>query len=128
MGFNAVIYIAALTSISPEYYEAATIDGASRFQRIIHINLPCILPTIIIMLIMRMGQLVSVGYEKVFIMQSPLNLDTAEVISTFVYKRGIENSNYSFAAAVDLFNNVVNVTMLLIANKISSKVSDTSLF
>ena len=128
MGWSAIIYIAALSGVDPVLHEAASLDGASRLQRIIHINLPCIMPTIIIMLIMRMGQLVSVGYEKVFIMQSPLNLDTAEVISTFVYKRGIENSNYSFAAAVDLFNNVVNVTMLLIANKISSKVSETSLF
>lgn len=128
MGWNAIIYIAALSGVDPTLHEAASLDGASRIQRIIHINLPCILPTIIIMLIMRMGQLVSVGYEKVYIMQTPLNLDTAEVISTFVYKRGIEKSNYSFAAAVDLFNNVVNITMLLIANKISSKVSETSLF
>lgn len=128
MGWSAIIYIAALSGVDPALHEAASIDGASRLQRIIHINLPCIMPTIIIMLIMRMGQIASVGYEKVFIMQTPLNLDTSEVISTFVYKRGIEKSNYSFAAAVDLFNNFVNIAMLFIANKISKKVSETSLF
>ena len=128
MGWNAIIYIAALSGVDPTLHEAASLDGASRLQRIIHINLPCIMPTIIIMLIMRMGQIASVGYEKVYIMQTPLNLDMSEIISTFVYKRGIEKSNYSFAAAVDLFNNAVNIAMLLIANQISKKVSETSLF
>ena len=97
-------------------------------QRTIHINIPTIMPTIIIMLILRMGQIASVGYEKVFLMMNDMNVSTAEVISTYVYKRGLVNNNYSFATAVGLFNNVVNVTMVLIANKISQKVSDTSLF
>ena len=86
------------------------------------------MPTIIIMLILRMGDIASIGHEKVFLMQTPLNLETSEVISTFVYKRGIVNSNYSFSAAVGLFNNIINVTMVLLANKISKKYSESSLF
>lgn len=128
MGWSAIIYIAALSSVDPCLHEAASMDGASRLQRIIKINLPCIMPTIIIMLILQMGKIANVGYEKVLLMQTDLNLDASEVISTFVYKRGIVNSNYSFSAAVGLFNNIVNVTMLLLANKISKRVSETSLF
>ncbi|MBM6715840.1 sugar ABC transporter permease [Gemmiger formicilis] len=128
MGWGAIIYLAALSGIDPALYEAADMDGATRLQKIIYINLPALMPTIIIMLILRVGQIASVGYEKVFLMQNDFNLETAEVISTYVYKRGLVNSNYSFAAAVDLFNNVINVTLVLIANKISKLVSDTSLF
>ena len=128
VGWNAIVYIAALAGVDPCLHEAASIDGATRMQRIMKINLPCIMPTIIIMLILRMGQIASVGYEKAFLMQTPLNIDTAEIIATFVYKRGIENSNYSFSAAVGLFNNLVNITLLLIANQVSKKVSETSLF
>lgn len=128
MGWNAIIYLAALSGVDPCLHEAASIDGATRMQRVIHINLPCIAPTIIIMLIMQVGSIASVGYEKVFLLQNELNLEVSEVISTYVYKRGIINTNYSFSTAVGLFNNVVNVTMLLIANKISQKFSETSLF
>ena len=128
MGWSAIIYIAALSGVDPCLHEAASIDGATRMQRIVHINIPCIMPTIIIMLILQMGSIASVGYEKVFLMQTDLNLDTSEVISTFVYKRGIVNSNYSFSAAVGLFNNIINVTMLLIANKVSKKFTESSLF
>lgn len=128
MGWGAIIYLAALSSVDPALHEAADIDGATRMQKIIHINLPTIMPTIIIMLILRMGQIISVGYEKVYLMQNSMNIETAEVISTYVYKRGIINSNYSFSAAVGLFNNVVNVIMVLLANWISRRVSDTSLF
>lgn len=128
LGWNAIIYLAALAGVDPELHEAAEIDGASRLQRIRYINLPCITPTIIIMLILRIGSIVSVGYEKAFLLQTELNLDVSELISTYVYKRGIVNTNYSFSTAVGLFNNIINVTLLLIANKISSKVSDTSLF
>lgn len=128
MGWGAIIYLAALAGVDPALHEAAEIDGASRLQKIIHINLPIIIPTIIIMLILRMGQVASVGYEKVYLMQNSMNVETAEVISTYVYKRGILNSNYSFSAAVGLFNNVVNVTLVLITNAISKKVSKTSLF
>ena len=128
MGWGAIVYLAALAGVDPALHEAAEIDGATRMQRTIHINIPTIMPTIIIMLILRMGQIASVGYEKVFLMMNDMNVSTAEVISTYVYKRGLVNNNYSFATAVGLFNNVVNVTMVLIANKISQKVSDTSLF
>lgn len=128
MGWNAIIYLAALSSVDPALHEAADIDGATRMQKILHINIPTILPTIIIMLILRMGEIASIGYEKVYLMQNDLNVSTAEVISTYVYKRGIVNSNYSFSTAIGLFNNVINVTMLLIANKCSKKVSGTSLF
>lgn len=128
MGWGAIVYLAALAGVDPALHEAADIDGATRMQKIIHINIPTIMPTIIIMLILRMGQIASVGYEKVFLMSNDMNVSTAEVISTYVYKRGLVNTNYSFATAVGLFNNIINVTMLLIANKISRKVSETSLF
>ena len=128
MGWGAIIYLAALSGVDPVLHEAADIDGATRLQKILHINIPTILPTIIIMLILRMGQIISVGYEKVYLMQNSMNVETAEVISTYVYKRGILNSNYSFSAAVGLFNNVVNVILVLFANWISKKVSKTSLF
>lgn len=128
MGWNAIIYIAALAGVDPCLHEAAEIDGASRLQRIWYINLPSILPTVIIMLILQLGSIASVGHEKVYLLQNDLNLEVAEVISTYIYKRGIYNTNYSFSTAVGLFNNVVNVTMLLIANKISSKFGETSLF
>ena len=128
MGWGAVIYLAALSSVDPGLHEAASIDGASRIQRIIHINLPSITPTIIIMLIMRLGRIATVAYEKVYLLQNDLNVEVAEVISTYVYKRGIVNNNYSFSTAVGLFNNVINVAMLLLANYISKKFSKQSLF
>ena len=128
MGWNAIIYIAALAGVDSTLHEAAEIDGANRIQRILHINIPCILPTVIIMLIMAVGNIASVGYEKAFLMQNDLNISVSEIISTYVYKRGIVQSNYSFSAAVGLFNNVINVIMIVIANAISRKVSETSLF
>ncbi len=128
MGWSAIIYIAALSGVDPQLHEAASIDGATRLQRILHVNLPCILPTIIIMLIMSIGSIASVGYEKVYLLQNDLNIDVSEVISTYVYKRGIVQTKYSFSTAVGLFNNVVNLVMLLIANTVSRKCSETSLF
>lgn len=128
MGWSAIIYLAALSSVDPAHLEAAEIDGASRLQKIRYINIPTIMPTIIITLILKLGRIITVGYEKVYLLQNSLNLDVSEVISTYVYKRGIVDSSYSFSTAVGLFNNVVNVTMLLIVNKIAKKVSDTSLF
>ncbi len=128
LGWNAVIYIAALAGVDPGLHEAARIDGASRLQRILHINLPAILPTITILLVMRIGSLISVGYEKIYLMQNDLNIEVSEVISTYVYKRGILNTNYSFSTAVGIFNNLVNIVMLLFANTIAKKLSDTSLF
>lgn len=128
MGWGAIIYLAALAAVDPELHEAATIDGASRIQRIRYINIPTIVPTIIILLIMRMGSLVSVGYEKVYLLQNDLNVEVSEVISTYVYKQGLVKSQYSFSSAVGLFNSLVNFTFLVIVNAISRKVSETSLF
>lgn len=128
LGWNAVIYIAALSAVDPSLHEAASIDGASRIQRIVHINIPTIMPTIIITLIMNVGRIASVGYEKAYLLQTNLNVEVSEIISTYVYKRGIIDSNYSFSTAVGLFNNIINIIMLWIANAISRKVSETSLF
>jgi len=128
MGWNAIIYIAALSAVDPSLHEAAAIDGATRMQRIIHINLPTIMPTIIITLIMAVGNIASVAYEKAFLLQTNLNVDVSEIISTYVYKRGIVDASYSFSTAVGLFNNIINIIMLCIANTISRKVSETSLF
>lgn len=128
MGFNAIIYIAALTSISPEYYEAATMDGASRFQKILYIDLPLILPTIILMLILQVGNIMNVGYEKAFLMQNGMNTTVSELISTYVYKVGLQTAQYSFATAVGLFNSVVNFIILVITNAVAKKFSDISIF
>lgn len=128
MGYNAIIYIAALSGISPELYEAAKIDGASRIKKIIHIDLPGIAPTIIILLILQCGQIMNVGYEKVFLMQNDLNLSSSEIISTFVYKMGLVNGQFSFSTAVELFNSLINLTLLMIVNKVAQKMSDTSLW
>ena len=128
MGWNAVIYIAALAGVDPELHEAARIDGASLFQRIKYINLPSIQPTIVILFILSIGGLASVGFEKAYLFQNDLNISTSEVISTYVYKRGLINTNYSFSAAVGMFNNVINTILLLVANGISRKVNETSLF
>ena len=128
MGWSAIIYLAALSGIDPGLHEAASIDGATRIQRIIHINLPSILPTIMITLILQIGKLLSVGYEKVYLLQTNLNIEASEVISTYVYKRGIINTNYSFSTAVGLFNNIINVILLILANQISKKMTKSSLF
>ena len=128
MGFNAIIYIAALAGISPDYYEAAIMDGASKLKRILYIDIPLILPTIIIMLILAVGQLMTIGYEKAYLMQAGSNLATSEIISTYVYKSGLLKAQYSFATAVGLFNSVVNFILLASTNFISKKTTDISLF
>jgi putative aldouronate transport system permease protein len=128
MGFNSVIYIAALSAIDPTLYEAAIIDGASRFRKIIHISLPCIMPTIVILFILRIGHVMSVGFEKAYLMQNPINLETSEIISTFIYKNGIQKGQFSYSAAVGTFDNVINFILLLSANYISRKTVKTSLW
>lgn len=128
MGWGSIIYLAALSGIDPQLHEAATVDGASRLQRVIHINIPGILPTIIIMLILNVGGIMSVGFEKAFLMQNSLNLKYSEIISTYVYKTGLINANYSFSAAVNLFNTVINLLLLISVNKISKTVSDVYLW
>lgn len=124
MGWDTVVYTAALSSVSPDLHEAAMLDGASRFKRVLHVDLPTILPTIGIMLIMRCGSILSVGYEKVYLMQSDLNLSTSEIISTYIYKTGIGKGEFSFGAAVDLFNSVINCILLVSVNMITRKVSE----
>jgi putative aldouronate transport system permease protein len=128
MGFSAIVYIAALAGISPEYYEAAIVDGASKIKRIIYIDLPLITPTIAIMFILAIGNLMSIGYEKVFLMQNGMNLQVSEIISTYVYKSGLMNAQYSFATAVGLFNSTVNLILLIVANTFAKRVSDITLF
>ncbi len=128
MGWSAIIYLAALAGVDMELHEAADIDGATRLQKIIYINIPTILPTIIITLILQLGKIANVGWEKVYLMQNDLNVATAEVISTYVYKRGIIQQSFSFGSAVGLFNNLVNISLLLISNAISKRVTKTSLF
>lgn len=129
-GFNTVIYMAALSTIDPALHEAALVDGANRLQRIWHIDIPGIIPITLTLLILNMGQLLNVGFEKAFLLQNPLNLKTSEVISTYVYKVGLVGgvSNFSYAAAIGLFNSVLGLLLLLAANQLSKKFSETSLF
>lgn len=131
LGWDTIIYTAALASVSHDQHEAAMLDGASRWKRVLHVDLPAILPTIGIMLIMRCGRVMTIGFEKVYLMQSSLNLSTSEIISTFVYKTGLGGSNQmSYAAAIGLFNSVVNCILLVTVNWISKRVSkkEVSLF
>ncbi len=127
-GFNSIIYISAITSIDPELYEAGKIDGVSKFKQVRYITLPMIVPTIVILFIMQLGKVMSVGFEKVFLMYSPAVYETSDVISTYVYRKGIESSNYSFGTAVGLFNSVVNFAFVFVANVICKKATDTSLW
>ena len=128
LGWNAIIYVAALASVNPELHESAVIDGASRLQRICHINFPCILPTIIIMLILQTGSLLNVGFEKVFLLSNEAVLETSEVISTYTYGIGITGAQFSQSAAIGLFNSVVQFALLVLVNFIAGKVSETSLW
>ncbi|WP_373460441.1 ABC transporter permease [Paenibacillus sp. V4I7] len=128
MGWSSIIYLAALTGIDPQLHEAARVDGASRWQRIWHVNLPGIIPTIIILLILNMGSLLSVGFEKVYLMQNSLNMSSSDIISTHVYHKGIIDGQYSYSAAVGLFNSIVNFTLLVIVNRMARKVNGTSLW
>lgn len=127
-GWGSIIYMAALTGIDPQLHEAAIIDGAKRLQRIWHINIPGILPTAVIMLILASGNIMSVGFEKVFLMMNDLNRSSADVISTFVYRVGLIQTDYSFASAVGLFNSVINLFLLIMVNTVARKISETSLW
>ena len=127
-GWGSVIYLAALSGVDTQLHEAATVDGATRWQRIWYINLPTIIPTMVILLIMNVGSLMSLGYEKILLMQNALNMDSSNVIATFVYKQGLLDAQYSYASAVGLFNAAINAFLLITVNKISRKVSETSLW
>jgi putative aldouronate transport system permease protein len=127
LGWGAIIYLAALAGIDPQLHEAARVDGASKLQRIIHINIPGILPTIIILLILNTGNLMSVGFEKILLMQNSLNLESSQVIQTYVYDIGILTGQFSYSAAVGLFNSVVNLTILVFFNRLARR-TGTSLW
>lgn len=128
IGWDSIIYIAALAGIDPGLHEAAMIDGANRMQRIWHINLPGIMPTMVILLILNSGHIMNVGFEKVFLMQNDLNLSVSDVIATYSYRIGIESAQYSLSTAISLFNSVINCALLLLVNTCSRKLSETSLW
>ena len=127
-GWSSILYIAVLTNVDEEIKEAATIDGANIMQKIIHINIPCLVPTMIIMLIMSLGGIMNVGFEKIYLLQNGLNMDTSDVISTYVYRAGLVDARYGFSTAVGLFNSLVNFILLVSVNYFSKAISDTSLW
>jgi len=128
LGWSTILYLAVLSAVSPELHESATIDGASKFQRVLYIDFPSILPTVIIVLILNVGSIMSVGFEKAFLLQNPINLDYSEIISTYVYKIGLLGGRFSYSAAIGLFNNVINAVLLIIVNTAARKLSETSLW
>ena len=127
-GYSSIIYVAALAGVSPELQEAAIVDGATRVQRILHVDIPAIMPTVIIMLIFNCSNIVSIGMDKIYLMQNSLNTSVSEVISTFVYKVGVVNSNFSYSTAAGLFQSIVAFALLVIVNQICKKVTETSLW
>lgn len=127
-GWSSIIYIAALAGIDPSLYEAAKIDGASRFKRIVHVSLPGIVPTIVTLLILKIGQIMSIGFEKAYLLQNDLNLKSSEIISTLVYKQGILQGNIGYATAVGLMNSCINLLLIVLANKFCKKFFETSLW
>ena len=127
-GCGSIIYLATLSTIDPGLYEAATIDGASRFQRLLYVSFPGLVPIIIVQLIMRVGNILTMGFEKVFLLYNPLTYDTADIISTYIYRQGLELTNYSYGTAVGLFNSAVNLLILVLANRLSRKATGESLW
>ena len=127
-GWGSILYLAALAGVSPELHEAALVDGANKFQRVWHIDIPGILPTIVIMMILNAGKIMNVGFEKAYLMQTSLNIKASEIIATYVYKRGVLKSQVGLATAVGLFDSVVNMILVVSVNGISRRVTDSSLF
>lgn len=127
-GYSSILYLAALSGVSPELHEAAIMDGASRVRRVWHIDLPTILPTVVLMLIMNMGKVMNLGYEKVYLMQNDLNISVSEVISTYVYKVGLKQSNYSFSTAIGLMNTVVSLVLVSMSNYTAKKLTGNSMW
>lgn len=127
-GYQAIIYFTALTSVDPELYEAATIDGASRLKKIWYIDIPSILPTLVTILLLDVGRMLNVDTQRTLLMQAPTNLATSEIIGTYVYKVGLINAQFSYSTAIDLFKNVINLALLLIVNTISKKLTEESLW
>ncbi len=128
VGWNSIIYLAALSAVNPELHESAVIDGATRLQRVWYLNVPTLMPTFTILLILSVGSLMSVGHEKALLMQNDLNMTASNIISTYVYQRGLINAEFSFSAAVGLFNNVINFVLLLSVNWVARRLGETSLF
>ncbi|HIX14490.1 MAG TPA: ABC transporter permease subunit [Candidatus Hungatella pullicola] len=128
IGWGSIIYLSALSGVDQQLYEAASIDGAGRFKQLLNVTLPGIAPTIIIMLVLRIGQLLGTGYEKTILLYNEATYETADIIASYIYRVGILERNWSYSTAIGLFNSVINLTLILIANKISKKVSETSLF
>lgn len=124
MGWSAIMYVAALSAVPQELHEAAMLDGASRWRRVIHVDLPTILPTVCMMLILRFGSIMEVGYEKAYLMQYPTNLEKSEIISTYVFKNGVASAQYSYGTAVDLMNSVITLLLVLLVNWVTNKLSD----
>jgi putative aldouronate transport system permease protein len=127
-GFNAILYLAAITSIDPQLFEAATIDGATQLQRIRHITIPSLVPTIVILLILNLGNMLNVGFEKIILLYTPASYETADVISTYVYRRGLQENNFGFGTAVGLFNSVINFALIVLFNKLARRISSISLW
>ena len=127
-GWGMIIYLASLASVSPDLYEAAKIDGANKLQTIWNVDIPSILPQIVILFIMRTGQFMNVGFQKAYLLQNALNLDRSEIISTYVYKIGIQQAQFSYSTAIDLFNALINILLIWMVNKICQKINDTSLW
>jgi len=127
-GFSSILYLAALTGVSAELREAAIIDGTNRIQRIWHVDLPFIKPTIVIQLILSLGNILNVGYEKVFLMQNSMNIGKSEIISTYVYKVGLQNGNYSFSAAIGLMNTIITFILIVLVNRIARRTLESSLW
>ena len=127
-GYAAVIYIAALAGIDPQLHEAATVDGASKLQRIRHIEVPGIMPTATILLILNVGRVMNVGFEKIFLLQNQLNMRTSDVISTYVYRIGLVSGQFSYSAAIGLFNSAITLTLLVVVNRIAKRLGSTSLW
>jgi len=127
-GWESIIYVAALAGVDTQLYDAAKVDGAGKWKQMLHVTLPGIMPTIVIKLILRIGSMMSLGYEKTLLLYNEATYETADIIASYVYRQGLVNKNYSYAAAVDIFNSVVNIILVVSANKISKKVSETSLW
>ncbi|MBB6733321.1 ABC transporter permease [Cohnella zeiphila] len=127
-GWNAIIYLAALTAVDPQHHEAAIVDGASKLQRVRHIDLPSIMPVIMILLILKVGHFASLGFQKVLLMQNTLNIDSSEVVQTYVYKTGLLGTQFSYSAAIGLFDNVINFVLLILMNQLAKRLKQQSLF
>ena len=128
IGWGSIIYLATISRIDVQLYDSAVIDGANKFRQIMHITIPCMVPTIIALLILNMGKILSVGFEKVFLMQAPITYETSDVIKTFVYRQGLKNGNFSYATAIGLFENIVGLTFVVSTNFIARRLGENSLW